>query len=299
MTRRFTIAINHVLGVLPRHPGAGREHQRPDDGLDDGRLLGPPGLLAGHRHRASRSTSAARRAARRPPAAGWSYVLEAHAESTGPRPRRACGSPSRASATSARGPRASCTAAGARSSPCPTSRRRASTTDGLDVAVARRGRGGQGRGRATPRRPVSTASPTRSSSTGPCDVLIPAALGEVIDGDNADATSQAVGRRSRPPTTPMTPDGDKVLGDRGVTVVPDILANAGGVTGLVLRVDARTSSSSRGRRSGSTPSSATGMTARLRRHRRPAAELGCTLRQAAFAIGIERVAQAARLRGYV
>ena len=30
---------------------------------------------------------------------------------------------------------------------------------------------------------------------------------------------------------PVTPDGDKVLGDRGITVVPDVLANAGGVTG--------------------------------------------------------------------
>ena len=30
---------------------------------------------------------------------------------------------------------------------------------------------------------------------------------------------------------PTTPDADKILGDRGVTVIPDILANAGGVTG--------------------------------------------------------------------
>src|SRR5918996_787335 len=61
----------------------------------------------------------------------------------------------------------------------------------------------------------------------PCDVLIPAALGSVIRADNAEqikATVIAEGANA-----PTTPEADTILRDRGVTVIPDILANAGGV----------------------------------------------------------------------
>ncbi len=63
--------------------------------------------------------------------------------------------------------------------------------------------------------------------TQPCDVLIPAAVGSVIHASNADrikATIVAEGANG-----PTTPEGDVILRDRGVTVIPDILANAGGV----------------------------------------------------------------------
>jgi glutamate dehydrogenase (NAD(P)+) len=61
----------------------------------------------------------------------------------------------------------------------------------------------------------------------PCDVLIPAAIGSVIHKDNADrikATIVAEGANA-----PTTPEADVILRERGVTVIPDILANAGGV----------------------------------------------------------------------
>jgi len=61
----------------------------------------------------------------------------------------------------------------------------------------------------------------------PCDVLIPAAIGSQIRADNADrvkATIVAEGANG-----PTTPEADAVLRERGVTVIPDILANAGGV----------------------------------------------------------------------
>jgi len=61
----------------------------------------------------------------------------------------------------------------------------------------------------------------------PCDVLIPAAIGGQIREDNADriqATIVAEGANA-----PTTPEADAILRDRGVTVIPDILANAGGV----------------------------------------------------------------------
>jgi glutamate dehydrogenase (NAD(P)+) len=61
----------------------------------------------------------------------------------------------------------------------------------------------------------------------PCDVLIPAAVGGQIRGDNADRVRATVVVEGA--NGPTTPEGDVILRDRGVTVVPDILANAGGV----------------------------------------------------------------------
>lgn len=61
-----------------------------------------------------------------------------------------------------------------------------------------------------------------------CDVFIPAALGGVLDEDRARALpTQVVIEAANAPTTP---EGDSVLQRRGIPVVPDILANAGGVT---------------------------------------------------------------------
>jgi glutamate dehydrogenase (NAD(P)+) len=63
--------------------------------------------------------------------------------------------------------------------------------------------------------------------TQPCDVLIPAAVGSVIRAANADrikATILAEGANA-----PTTPEADVILRDRGITVIPDILCNAGGV----------------------------------------------------------------------
>lgn len=61
-----------------------------------------------------------------------------------------------------------------------------------------------------------------------CDVLIPAALENQITGENADAIdAKLVAEAANGPTTP---EADKILHDKGITVIPDILANAGGVT---------------------------------------------------------------------
>jgi glutamate dehydrogenase (NAD(P)+) len=62
----------------------------------------------------------------------------------------------------------------------------------------------------------------------PCDVLVPAALGNVITKDNAkEIRAQIVIEAANGPTTPEAND---MLEKRGVTLVPDIYANAGGVT---------------------------------------------------------------------
>jgi glutamate dehydrogenase (NAD(P)+) len=64
--------------------------------------------------------------------------------------------------------------------------------------------------------------------TMPVDVLIPAALGGVFDAAIAKAVQAGVIVEAA--NSPTWPDADQVFRDRGIVVVPDILANAGGVT---------------------------------------------------------------------
>ncbi len=61
-----------------------------------------------------------------------------------------------------------------------------------------------------------------------CDILIPAALENAIDGTNAGAVkARIVGEAAN---GPVTPEGDAILEKNGVFLIPDILCNAGGVT---------------------------------------------------------------------
>jgi len=62
----------------------------------------------------------------------------------------------------------------------------------------------------------------------PCDVLVPAALEKVITVDNAPRIKARVVAEAA--NGPTTPEADEVLFERGIMVLPDILANAGGVT---------------------------------------------------------------------
>ena len=61
-----------------------------------------------------------------------------------------------------------------------------------------------------------------------CEVLVPAALDGTITTDNADRISARIVMEGA--NGPTTLDADAILGSRGVMVVPDVLANAGGVT---------------------------------------------------------------------
>lgn len=61
-----------------------------------------------------------------------------------------------------------------------------------------------------------------------CDMLIPASVATQITAHNADRIkARIIGEAAN---APMTPEADEMLYDRGVFVIPDILANAGGVT---------------------------------------------------------------------
>ena len=62
----------------------------------------------------------------------------------------------------------------------------------------------------------------------PADVLIPAALEDAIHEDNAaDVRAEIIVEAAN---APITPDADSILHGKGVLIVPDVLANAGGVT---------------------------------------------------------------------
>src|SRR6266850_104541 len=61
-----------------------------------------------------------------------------------------------------------------------------------------------------------------------CDILVPAALENVITLHNAEAVKARIVAEAA--NGPTTPHADEVLARRGVIVLPDILANAGGVT---------------------------------------------------------------------
>jgi glutamate dehydrogenase (NAD(P)+) len=129
-----------------------------------------------------------------------------------------------------------------------------------------------------------------------CDILIPAAIQGVIDGDNAGSVRARMVVEAA--NAPVTPVADLTLADQGVTVVPDILANTGGVTVSYFEwvqniQEFRWELTDVTKELTKRMSRATeDVFARAERDE-------TSLRAAAFDIAVERVARAAELRGYV
>ena len=129
-----------------------------------------------------------------------------------------------------------------------------------------------------------------------CDVLIPAALGEVIHRDNADTVQASiVVEAANHPTTPL---GDKLLEDKGIRVIPDILAIAGGVTGSYFEWTQNIQQFT-WKESQFNAELQDRLTVALDRVVAFAEEREISMRQASFAIAIDKVAKAATMRGYV
>lgn len=127
-----------------------------------------------------------------------------------------------------------------------------------------------------------------------CDVLMPAAIGEVIDAQVArDLRCGAVVEGANMPTTP---EGDRVINERGIFVVPDILANAGGVATSYFEWVQNMQYMLWGADETRTKLD-TLMTSAFDAVCGVAASRRCPMRDAAFILGVERVARAAELRG--
>jgi glutamate dehydrogenase (NAD(P)+) len=130
--------------------------------------------------------------------------------------------------------------------------------------------------------------------TAPCDVLIPAALESQITSANAaQLRCELVVEGANGPTTP---EADTILSSRGILVVPDVLANSGGVTVSYFEWV-------QGHQKYVWDSDQ--INERLRQHlsraagkvRRASERYGVDWRTAALAVAIERVADAAGRRG--
>jgi glutamate dehydrogenase (NAD(P)+) len=128
-----------------------------------------------------------------------------------------------------------------------------------------------------------------------CEVLAPAALERSIRTENAERVRANLVLEIA--NHPVTPDGDALLHDRGVWVVPDILGSAGGVTVSYLEW---TQNLQRERWTEDR------VNARLQELMESATDLvldradedGLSLRAAAYEIAVERVANAGRARGW-
>lgn len=129
--------------------------------------------------------------------------------------------------------------------------------------------------------------------THKCDVLIPAAMEEAITADNAQQIqAEVVVEAANGPTTPEAHD---IMTQRDITVIPDILANAGGVTVSYFEWSQniqqfRWELDKVNRELERTMRKAYGDVAQL------AGETGLDLRTAAFVLAIKRVARAAASR---
>ena len=129
-----------------------------------------------------------------------------------------------------------------------------------------------------------------------CDILIPAAIQGVITSANADDIKAKMIVEAA--NGPITPTADARLNERGVVVVPDILANAGGVTVSYFEW-VQNIQQFRWELDQVNEELHKRMTRATEAVFTRAESEGTTLREAAFDIAVERVAHAAEIRGYV
>ena len=129
-----------------------------------------------------------------------------------------------------------------------------------------------------------------------CEVLVPAAVGRVVNEDNAarvraDLIVEAANH-------PVTPEADAILEDRGVNVIPDILVNAGGVIVSYFEWTQNLYQHKWSLEEVNEELDAI-ITKAYRTVQETAISEGISYRDAAFLVGVGRVAEVAQLRGFI
>jgi glutamate dehydrogenase (NAD(P)+) len=170
-----------------------------------------------------------------------------------------------------------------------------------DVSGARRNPSGFGHGEVTEARTVADLSSGTEFDpndllASDVDVLIPAALGGVITAANAGRVNAEIVVEAA--NQPVTVEADRMLAAAGVTVVPDILANAGGVIGSYFEWTQNIQEFR-----WPLPRFRDELDSRMRAAHDTVAETAarhdCTLRQASFVVAVGRVVESFLLRGKV
>ena len=129
-----------------------------------------------------------------------------------------------------------------------------------------------------------------------CEVFVPAALGGMINESNADRLRCRMLLEGA--NSPTTPAADRVLDDKGVFVIPDVLANAGGVVVSYFEW-VQNQQHYRWEEEGVNAQLSDIMRKAYGEVAERAERDGVSHRMAAYQLGIERVLEASRARGYV
>ncbi|MBU0520110.1 Glu/Leu/Phe/Val dehydrogenase [bacterium] len=130
------------------------------------------------------------------------------------------------------------------------------------------------------------------------DILLPCALENQISGETVEKIHSKVKIIGEGANGPTTPDADKVIQDRGIYLVPDFLANAGGVTCSYFE-QVQNSMNYYWQKDEVLGKLDIKMTSAFRAVSELAKKRKLYMRDAAFVIGVNRVAMACRDRGWV
>jgi glutamate dehydrogenase (NAD(P)+) len=144
--------------------------------------------------------------------------------------------------------------------------------------------------------PGAESVPVREFMATPVDVFIPAALGGMLHGDNVDLLDCKVVIEGA--NSPTTPKAERMLEERGVLIIPDVVANAGGVVASYFEWVQNLQHMSWDEREVNDKLGTLMRRAFREVHARAVAD-DVSLRVAAYEIGVERVVDAARTRGYI